>query len=177
MFILASSVCKSLQCLISTLTQGVKGGHLFRLTCSFVLWEGRNYKQISPACVGSVPSVWALLGLPSFMACVLSWSTLLRLQVALQGNCLKQALGCVQFLGLSPAGSGSWVLHKGTDSLGPVLCPSQFQAAQATRCLANTLPAGECTLSPPQSQLLGFLGAHWEHSLRCAVCLLWGADL
>ena len=37
-----SSFCKSLQCLISALTQGGKGGHLFRLTCSAVLWEGRN---------------------------------------------------------------------------------------------------------------------------------------
>ena len=42
LFILASSVCKSLQCLISALTQGGKGGHLFRLTCSVVLWEGSN---------------------------------------------------------------------------------------------------------------------------------------
>ena len=39
---LASSVCKSLQCLISTLTQGGGGGHLFRLICSVVLWGGRN---------------------------------------------------------------------------------------------------------------------------------------
>ena len=35
-------VCKSLQCLISTLTQGGGGGHFFRLTCSVVLWGGRN---------------------------------------------------------------------------------------------------------------------------------------
>ena len=41
-FILASSVCKSLQCLISGLTQGGQSGHLFRLTCSVVLWGGRN---------------------------------------------------------------------------------------------------------------------------------------
>ena len=41
-FFLAPSDCKSLQCLISTLTQGGKGGHLFRLTCSVVLWGGRN---------------------------------------------------------------------------------------------------------------------------------------
>ena len=41
MFILASSVCKSLQRLISALTQGAKGGH-FRLTCSVVLWGGRD---------------------------------------------------------------------------------------------------------------------------------------
>ena len=42
LFILVSSVCKSLQCLISSLTQGGKGGHIFRLTCSVVLWGGRN---------------------------------------------------------------------------------------------------------------------------------------
>ena len=28
-----------------------------------------------------------------------------------------------------------------------------------------------------QSQPLGFLGEQWERHLRCAVCLLWGADL
>ena len=42
LFILASFVCKSLQCLISSLTQGAKGGHLFRLTFSVVLWGGRD---------------------------------------------------------------------------------------------------------------------------------------
>ena len=42
LFILASSVCKSLQDLISTLTQGGEGGHLFRLTYSVVLWGERN---------------------------------------------------------------------------------------------------------------------------------------
>ena len=53
-----------------------------------------------------------------------------------------------------------------------VLCLSQVQAAQATRCLASALsPGGQCILSPPWS---------WpqrEHRLRCAMCLLWGADL
>ena len=38
-------------------------------------------------------------------------------------------------------------------------------------------PGVWCVLSPPQSQLLGFLGAHWEYHLRCAMRLLWGADL
>ena len=42
LFILASSVCKSLQCLISALTQEGKGGHLFRLTCSVVLCVGMD---------------------------------------------------------------------------------------------------------------------------------------
>ena len=45
-------------------------------------------KQISLEGVGSACSVWATLGLPLFVECVLSWSTLLRLQVALLGNFL-----------------------------------------------------------------------------------------
>ena len=79
-------------------------------------------KQISLACVGSAHSVWATQGLPPLMASVLSQSTQLRLQVALQGNCLKLVLGCVHFSGLSHSGSGSRVLHKGTDSVGPACC-------------------------------------------------------
>ena len=41
----------------------------------------------------------------------------------------------------------------------------------------HTLPGGQCILSPPQSQLHGFLGAQPEHHLRCAMCLLSGTDL
>ena len=64
LFILASSVCKFLQCLNSILTQGCKGGHLFRLTCSVVLWGGEGYcKQTLLACVGSACRVWTTLGL------------------------------------------------------------------------------------------------------------------
>ena len=59
-----------------------------------------------------------------------------------------------------------------------ILCPSQVQAAQVTRFLASTLsPGGWYILSPPQSQLLSFPSALWEHHLRCATHLLWGADL
>ena len=79
-------------------------------------------KQISLACVESARSVWATLGLPPLTMCVLSQPTLLSLQVALQGNCLKWALSCVHFPGLSRSGSGSRVLHKGTDSVGCAFC-------------------------------------------------------
>ena len=72
-------------------------------------------------------------------------------------NCLRWALGCMHFPGLSRSGSGSWVLHKG------VLCPSQVRAAQVTRCLVSALsPAGRCVLSPPWSQPLDFMGAQQE---------------
>ena len=147
LFILASSVCWSLQCLISALTQGGEGGHLFRLTCSVVLWGGRNYANTSLECVGSACSDSATLGLPLFTACVLSQSTLLRLQVALQG-----------------AGPGFHALARSKplrfSFLGPpqrcrlgwacILCPSQVQAAQAARCLASARSPGvQCVFSPP----------------------------
>ena len=90
-------------------------------------------KQISLACVGSARSVSATLGLHPHTACVLSWSTLLRLPVALQENCLKWSLGCVHFLGTPQRHRLGWVC---------VLCPSQVRAAQATRCLASTLSPG-----------------------------------
>ena len=82
---------------------------------------GTLQKNITGMC-GSAHRVWATLGLPPLTAHVLSRSTLLRLQNALQGNCLKWALGCMLFPGLSCSGSGSWVLHKGTDSVGSVFC-------------------------------------------------------
>ena len=63
MFIL-TSVSKSLQCLISALTQGAEGGHLFRLACSVVLWGGRNTVNLSVVCGGSAHSVWTTVGLP-----------------------------------------------------------------------------------------------------------------
>ena len=93
-------------------------GSLFQLCCR----EGGTLQTNTSGCVGSARSVWATLGLPPLTVCVLSWSTLLRLQVALQGNSLKRALGCVHFPGLSCSGSGSWVLHKCTDLVGHAFC-------------------------------------------------------
>ena len=58
-----------------------------------------------------------------------------------------------------------------------VLCPSQVRAAHATSCLVSALSPGVwCSLSPPQSQPLSFLGAQLECRLRCVMSLLWGAD-
>ena len=41
-FVYFGFLCKYLQCPISALTQGGEDGHLFKLTCSVVLWGGRN---------------------------------------------------------------------------------------------------------------------------------------
>ena len=114
--------------------------------------------------MGSAHSVWITLGLPPITACVLSQSTLLRLQVALQGNCPKRALGFMHFPGLSRSGSGSQVLHKGTDSVGPVFCalprseelrrPGAWWAhyprfvVRLVSCVCSRAPTQACCMSP-----------------------------
>ena len=148
--------------------------HLF----SRAVGREEHCKEISLACVGSAHSVWATPGLPPLTACVLSRSAPLRLQVALQGNCLTWALGCMHFPGLSRSGSGSRVLHKGADSVGPVFCALPRSEQLSDQVLGeHNLSAWRCVLSPPRSQPLGFRGARQECSFRRAVCLLWGVDL
>ena len=53
---------------------------------------------------------------------VLPGSTLFRLQGVLQGYCPKWDLHFMHFPGLSLSGSRSWVLRKGTDSVGRAFC-------------------------------------------------------
>ena len=135
-------------------------------------------KQISLACVGNTRSVLATLVCPR-LRCVCF--------PCLQ--CLGSRLLCLE---LSEAGPGLYALPRSKPLrfryLGSpqrrrlgwacVLCPSQVREAQETRCLVNAhSQVGRCILSPPLSQSLGFLGAQREHHLRCAMCLLWGADL
>ena len=99
-------------------------------------------KQVSLACVGSACSVWGTLVLPPLTACVLSQSTLLRLQGALQelskegpGLCAlpRSTLLRFRFSGTPQRHRLGWAC---------VLCPSQVLAAQATRCLVSALSPG-----------------------------------
>ena len=125
LFILASSVCWSLQCLISALTYGGGGGHLFRLICSVLLWGGRSPVNKCHWHVWGVLAVsqphWVC---PQLTACVLSPSTPLRLQVALPGTVLRRPWVACTSPGkcLSRSGSGSRVLPTGADSVGPAFC-------------------------------------------------------
>ena len=139
---MASSVCKSLQYLTSALTQGGEGDHFFRFTCSVLFWGGRNPENKYHWHVWGVLKVsgphWVS---PQLMVCVLSQPTLLRLQVALQGNCLRWALVCMDFPGLCSSGSGSQVLHKGTN-LGLRFVPSPGPSSMGDQVLGNcTLPS------------------------------------
>ena len=120
-------------------------------------------KQISLACACSV---WATLGLP-----------LLTALCAFPGN-TAQAPGCSAGE-LSKAGSGLHALPRSKllrlrfsdisqrHRLGwaCILCPSQVQGAQVTRCLASAL--SQCVVHLITSQLLGFLVALQERCFRC----------
>ena len=79
-------------------------------------------KQISLVCWGVLAVYGPPCVCPSSRKHVLSGSTLLRLQDDMQGNYPKGALNFVHFPGLSCSGSGSQVLHKGTDLVGHAIC-------------------------------------------------------
>ena len=119
LFTLVSSVCWSLQCLISTLTQGGGGGHFFRFTGSVMLGGGgtlqTNNTGMCSQCLshtGFAPA-HGVCAFPVYTAQTLGCSA---------GNCLIWALVYMHFPGLSCSGSGSWVLHRGADLVGPVFC-------------------------------------------------------
>ena len=138
LFILASSVCWFLQCLISALTQRGGGGPFFRLTCSVVLWGGSNTAN---------KYHWHLWGvLPESQP---HWLCPRSQRVCfLNLHCSGSRLLCQE---LSEAGPGLHALprskslrfrYSGTPQrhrLGwaCVLCPPQVRAAQGTRCLAS----------------------------------------
>ena len=119
-------------------------------------------------------------------ACPSSWhimfpcSTLLRLQVALQGICPKQALGFVHFPDLSFSGSGSQVLFKGIDSVGHSFCAlPRFKQLRLPGSLQVHCPRWAVHLNHlPGPRLLVSQMRH-ESTISSVPCvsLLWGADL
>ena len=66
------------------------------------------------------------------------------------GNHPWLALGCLHLPGPSHSGSGTPVVLRGADSVGPVLCPSQVRAAQVMRRSASAIAA---TYRLPSAQL------------------------
>ena len=149
-------------------------GSLVQLCCG----EGGTL-QISLVCGGSACSVWGTQGLPPLMG-----KCAVLVYTAQASGCSAGELSKVG-PGLHVLPMSNWLRFRfaGTPQrhrLGWAcgLCPSQVRAAQATRFLVRTLsPGGWCILSPPRSQSLSVPGAQRECHLRCAMCLLWGADL
>ena len=145
LFILAS-VCWSLQCLISALTQGGDGGHFFRLTCSVVLWGGRNTANKYHWRVWGVLSVFQLHWVypcsqrVCFHGLHFSGSRLLCWELSEAGPGLRalprSKLLRFRFLGTPQRCRLGWAC---------VLCLSRLRAAQVTRCLAS----GVCRITSP----------------------------
>ena len=162
------SVCHSLQCLLSALTQADGGGLLFRFACSVVLWGGRGAAD---------KSHWPVWGaLPVFRphwVCPRSWRVCFP-HLHCSGSRLlyrEWALSCVHFPGRSCSGSGFPVLHKGPDSVGPAFCAFPCRSSSGRQELDEHTPQVWCALSPLRSQpqfLVSLVG--------CALCPFWEAD-
>ena len=155
--VIASSVCWSLQCLVSALTQRGWWRTLFffRLTCSVALRGGREgcCKQITLACARSAS---APLGLPPVHgACSLPAHTAQALGFSAR-NHPWPALGCLHFPGPSRSGSGTRIVLRGADSrLGLRFVPFPDSSSSGDQVFGKR---GRWDLSPPPSLPLGFLG-------------------
>ena len=142
----------------STLTEEGEGGHLFRPLIQSCCGEGGTRQT-------NITGVWGALAVSGPHRVwprsrrVLSRSALLRLRVSLPGNCLRRALGCEHFPGLSGSGACSRALHRGTDSAGPAFCalPGQSRSGDPVPGEPPSPRLGLRLIVSP-SQLLGFLG-------------------
>ena len=77
----------------------------------------------------------------------------------------EQALSCVHFPGPSCSGSGSQVLHKGADLVGPAFCAFPGRAAQAAWSLTSTLSPGAVCLIPSAVPASVSTHVHWSGDL------------
>ena len=149
--VIASSVCWSPQCLVSTLTQRGRWRTLFLFLGSLVqsrCGEGgtlqTNNTGVCSKCLSHTGSA------PTHGACSLPAHTAQALGCSPR-NHPWPALGCLHLPGPSHSDSGTRVVLRGADSVWAcVLCPSQVRAAQVMRCLANAIAA---TYHLPAAQL------------------------
>ena len=79
------------------------------------------------------------------------------------GNPPRLALGCMHLPGLSCSGSGTRVVLRGADSVGPRFVPFPGPSSLGDEVFGER---GLCGFSPPPSLPLGFLGAQPVHLLR-----------
>ena len=122
LFILAS-VCCPLQCLMSTLTQGGGGGHLFlgSLVQSSCAEGGTLQTNTSGICEECSQCLGHIGFAPAHGVCAFPVYIVQPLGCSAR-NSLRRALGCMHFPGLSHSGSSSWVVLSGADSVGPAFC-------------------------------------------------------
>ena len=138
-FVYLASVCQSLQCLISALTQVGRDGLLFRFACSVMLREGRG---AADKCHWPV---WGALAVfQPHWVCPRSRVCAFPVYTAQAPGCSIGSVHCVV------CGSSFWVLHKSTDLVGPAFCAFPCPSSSAARSLTGTLSLG--ALSPPWFQ-------------------------
>ena len=122
LFILASSVCWSLQCLISSLTQGAKVVTYLGLLAQSFCGEGETLQTNITGMCGKCSQCLSHIGfVPAHSLCDFPVYTVQALGCS-AGNYLSHTLGCVNFPGLSHSASGSRVLHRGADLVWPAFC-------------------------------------------------------
>ena len=153
--VLASSVCWSLQCLISALTQGgwwwtLCLGSLVQSRCG----EGGTLQTNNTGVCSQCLSHTGPAPVAAHTAQALGCST---------GNRPRPALGCTHLPGLSHSGSGTRVVLRGADSVGPAFCALPGLSSSGDKVFGKH---GHCDLSPPPFLALGFLGVQPAHLLR-----------
>ena len=135
--VLASSVCWSLQCLISALTQRGQWwtpflASLVQSCCGEVRTLQTNNTDVCLQCLSHTGPA------PAHGMCTLPVHTSQDLDCS-TGNRLRLALGCMHLPSLSCSSSGTHVVLRGTDSVGPAFCA--LPRSQQLGSLANALTA------------------------------------
>ena len=120
LFMLASSVSWSLQCLISALTQGGRWWTLFlgsrvQSHCGEEETLQTNNTGLCLQCLSHTGPA------PAHSACALPAHTAQALGCSAR-NHWRPALGCMHLPGLSRSGSGTRVVLRGADLVGPAFC-------------------------------------------------------
>ena len=154
----ASSVCKSLQCLISSLIQGGEGAQLFSCTVG----RKEHCKQILLLCVGSGHSLWTTLGLHPLTACIFSSLPCSASRLLCRGTFQSRHWICAlprSKLFRFRFHKGTQVLHKGTDLVGHVFCALPGSSSSGDQVLGeHTVPVGWCILITYPVQATRFPG-------------------
>ena len=151
----------------------------FRLTCSVMLWGGRNTANKYHWHVWGMLTVshphWVcpLSQRVCFPSLYCSGSVLLCRELSEVGPGLgalpRSKLLRFRFSGTPQRCRLGWAC---------VLCPYQVRAAQVARCLASAVaPSWRLHLITSPVPAAQFSGCTTAHLLRCAMCLFWGADL
>ena len=99
---------------------------------------------------------------PTHGACALPAHTAQALGCSAKNRPMP-AMGCMHLPGLSHSGSGTRVVLRGADSVGPAFVPFPGPSSSGDEVFGER---GRCDLSPLLSLLLGFLGVQPVHLLR-----------